>query len=204
MSLTANHARYFARELTKRSSSASIDTLTDAQVDLNPHQVETALFAFHSPLSRGVIHADEIGLGKTIKASILFSQRWAERHRRLFIICPANLRKQRVQELADKFFHLTTILEAETFNEAIKRGNFNPLDESKIILCSFLSMRKRKIQGKQTDVAVLEPSLATMDWLLATFLLRWILALLFGIECLRNHSFRCGHWRCAWKVIVKY
>jgi len=37
MSLTAYHARYFAHELTKRSSSASIDSLTsalaDAQVD---------------------------------------------------------------------------------------------------------------------------------------------------------------------------
>jgi len=52
MSLTAYHARHFAHELTKRSSSASIDSLTaalaDAQVDLNPHQVEAALFAFRS------------------------------------------------------------------------------------------------------------------------------------------------------------
>ena len=40
MSLTPYHARYFAHELTKRSSSASIDSLmsalADAQVDLNP------------------------------------------------------------------------------------------------------------------------------------------------------------------------
>ncbi len=83
MSLTPYHARYFAQELTKRSSSASIDSLTsalaDAQVDLNPHQVEAALFAFRSPLSRGAILADEVGLGKTIEAGILLSQRWAER-----------------------------------------------------------------------------------------------------------------------------
>jgi hypothetical protein len=74
MSLTAYHARYFAHELTKRASSASIDSLTsalsDAQVDLNPHQVEAALFAFRSPLSRGAILADEVGLGKTIEAGI--------------------------------------------------------------------------------------------------------------------------------------
>jgi len=72
MSLTAYHAKLFAHELTKRSSSASIDSLTsalaDAQVDLNPHQVEAALFAFRSPLSRGAILADEVGLGKTIEA----------------------------------------------------------------------------------------------------------------------------------------
>lgn len=53
MSLTAYHARSFAHELTKRSSSASSDSLSsalaDAEVDLNPHQVEAALFAFRSP-----------------------------------------------------------------------------------------------------------------------------------------------------------
>ncbi len=58
MSLTAYHARYFAHELTKRSSSDDVDklasALSDAQVDLNPHQIEAALFAFRSPLSKGL------------------------------------------------------------------------------------------------------------------------------------------------------
>ena len=79
MSLTPYHAKYFAHELTKRSSSESIDSLTsalaDAQVALNPHQIEASLFAFRSPLSRGAILADEVGLGKTIEAGILLSQR---------------------------------------------------------------------------------------------------------------------------------
>ena len=66
-----------------------MSALADAQVDLNPHQVEAALFAFRSPLSRGAILADEVGLGKTIEAGILLSQRWAERRRRLLVICPA-------------------------------------------------------------------------------------------------------------------
>ena len=71
MNLTPYHAIYFAHELTKRSSSDSMQklasTLVDAQVDLNPHQVEAALFAFRSPLSKGAILADEVGLGKTIE-----------------------------------------------------------------------------------------------------------------------------------------
>jgi SNF2 family DNA or RNA helicase len=70
MSLTAHHAKLFAHELTKRSNSDNVDklasALSDAQVDLNPHQIEAALFAFRSPLSRGAILADEVGLGKTI------------------------------------------------------------------------------------------------------------------------------------------
>src|SRR3954469_1714046 len=112
------HAKYLAHELTKRCPSDSIrklaSTLADAQVDLNPHQIDAALFAFRSPLSRGAILADEVGLGKTIEAGILLSQKWAERRRKLLVICPANLRKQWSQELLDKFFLPTAILEAKT------------------------------------------------------------------------------------------
>ena len=136
MSLTAHHAKLFAHELTKRSASDSVDklasALSDAQVTLNPHQIEAALFAFRSPLSKGAILADEVGLGKTIEAGILLAQRWAEGRRRLLVICPANLRKQWSQELADKFFLLTAILEAKTFNEAVRGGNLNPFEQSKI------------------------------------------------------------------------
>src|SRR5271166_1295917 len=133
MHLTAYHAKYFAFELTKRSSSESVDklasALSDAQVDLNPHQIEAALFAFRSPLSKGAILADEVGLGKTIEAGILLAQRWAERRRHLLVICPANLRKQWSQELADKFYLPSVILETRTFNEAVKRGNLNPFQQ---------------------------------------------------------------------------
>ena len=107
MHLTPYHAKYIAYELTKRSASVSIQklasTLVDAQVDLNPHQVEAALFAFRSPLSKGAIPADEVGLGKTIEAGLVISQKWAERKRKILIITPANLRKQWSQELFDKF-----------------------------------------------------------------------------------------------------
>lgn len=162
MELTSYHARYFAHELTKRSSSASVDSLTsalaDAQVDLNPHQVEAALFAFRSPLSRGAILADEVGLGKTIEAGILLSQRWAERRRHLLVICPANLRKQWAQELADKFFLPSAILETKTFNEEVKRGNLNPFDQPRIILCSFQFARTKEAYVRQTpwDLVVID------------------------------------------------
>ena len=98
MSITPYHAKYFAFELTKRYASNSLQKFTaplaDAQVDLNPRQVDAALFAFHSPLSKGAVLADEVGLGKTIEAGIVISQKWAERKRKILIIVPANLRKQ--------------------------------------------------------------------------------------------------------------
>lgn len=83
MSLTDYHAKLYAHELTRRCSSDSVEkfasVLADAQVDLNPHQVEAALFAFRNPFSPGAILADEVGLGKTIEAGLLLSQKWAER-----------------------------------------------------------------------------------------------------------------------------
>ena len=105
--LTQHQCQYYAWLLTRRAAGDTIEslasTLVDSQVDLNPHQVEAALFACSNPLSRGVILADEVGLGKTIEAGLVISQRWAERRRRILIIVPANLRKQWHQELHDKF-----------------------------------------------------------------------------------------------------
>ena len=69
--ITDYHASYYAHELS-RVGGTGVDrlgrALFDACVDLNPHQIEAALFALRSPLSKGVLLADEVGLGKTIAA----------------------------------------------------------------------------------------------------------------------------------------
>ncbi len=163
MNLTRYHAKYFAYELTRRLPSNDIGKLTsslqDAQVDLNPHQVEAALFAFQSPLSHGAILADEVGLGKTIEAGIILSQQWAERKRQLIIICPANLRKQWNQELADKFFLPSVILETKSFNQYIKKGQTNPFNQKdNIIICSFQFAKSKATYLEHTawDLAIID------------------------------------------------
>ena len=133
-------------------------TLVDAQVDLNPHQVEAALFAFKSPLSSGAILADEVGLGKTIEAGLVLSQKWAEGKRRMMIIMPASLRKQWVQELQEKFFLPSTILEAKSYKAAIKEGRepFEP--DGKIIICSyqFAARHAEEIMVTLWDLVVID------------------------------------------------
>jgi ERCC4-related helicase len=159
---TAYHVRYFAHELTRRHSSDSVEklasVLADAQVDLNPHQVEAALFAFRNPFSKGAILADEVGLGKTIEAGLLISQKWAERKRHILIILPANLRKQWSQELADKFYLPSVILETRSFNEALKAGNLNPFQQNFVVLCSFQFARTKEPYVRQTpwDLVVID------------------------------------------------
>jgi len=153
--ITQYHAKYYAFELTKRVPSDSIEkftsTLLDAQVDLNPHQVEAALFAFRSPFSNGAILADEVGLGKTIEAGLVISQKWAERKRKILIIVPSNLRKQWYQELNDKFFLPSFILETKSFNNKIKSGNFNPFDHNEIVICSYQFARNKEIYVKSIN-----------------------------------------------------
>jgi adenine-specific DNA-methyltransferase len=163
MNLTPYHAKYFAHELTKRYSSDSIEKLAgavaSAQVDLNPHQVDAALFAFNSPLSRGALLADEVGLGKTIEAGLVLSQRWAERKRRILVIVPSNLRKQWYQELTEKFFLSCVILETKPYNEAIKQGNFRPFEANDaVVICSYHFAR-----SKAADVANTPWDLVVID-----------------------------------------
>jgi len=116
---TSYHSQYYAHELTRRFSSDKLEklsqTLCNAVVDLNPHQIEAALFAFRSPLSRGAILADEVGLGKTIEAGLVLSQLWAEKKRRILIIVPASLREQWSRELKEKFYVDSLIMDARNY-----------------------------------------------------------------------------------------
>ena len=165
--LTPYQSQYYAWLLTRRAASNTVEslasTLVDSQVDLNPHQVEAALFACTNPLSRGVILADEVGLGKTIEAGLVISQRWAERRRRLLIIVPANLRKQWHQELQDKFNLQSLILEAKNYNAIVKQENQNPflmpgLPQIGPVICSyqFAKAKAADIKDINWDLVVLD------------------------------------------------
>lgn len=165
--LTPYQSQYYAWLLTRRASSDTVEslapTLVDSQVDLNPHQIEAALFACKNPLSRGVILADEVGLGKTIEAGLVISQSWAERRRRILIIVPANLRKQWHQELQDKFGLQGAILESKNYKAIRKHESRNPFlvpqsSQSGPVICSyqFAKSKAEDIQGIDWDLVVMD------------------------------------------------
>lgn len=154
--LTPHQRQYVAWLLTRRAAGDSVEslasTLVDSQVDLNPHQVDAALFACRNPLSRGVLLADEVGLGKTIEAGLVISQRWAERRRKILIIVPANLRKQWHQELQDKFGLQGLILEAKSYNAIRKQDRQNPfLFASGPVICSYQFAKSKADDLKSID-----------------------------------------------------
>lgn len=160
--ITDYHAKYYAHELSRRHSVADSEKLAgallDAQVDLNPHQLEAALFAFKSPLSKGAILADEVGLGKTIEAGLVLSQKWAEGKRRILVITPANLRKQWSQEMAEKFFLPSVILEAKSYKQAINQGNDTPFIQDGLVLCSyqFAAKHSEELMTIRWDLVVID------------------------------------------------
>jgi SNF2 family DNA or RNA helicase len=134
------------------SEDAFAKSISAARVDTKPHQVDAALFALHSPLSKGAILADEVGLGKTIEASLVIAHRWAERRRRILLIVPASLRKQWQQELNDKFSLPSRIVEARTLREAQKAGRPHPFDaQETIVLTSY------ECAARQADVVLRVP-----------------------------------------------
>lgn len=140
MHYTPHQGSYFAHRITLEGlgDEALAQSLSTARVDLNPHQVDAALFALGSPLSKGALIADEVGLGKTIEASLVLAQLWAERKRRILLVVPASLRKQWSQELFDKFSLPSVILESKSYNEARKQGVAQPfLQDGRIIITSY-------------------------------------------------------------------
>jgi SNF2 family DNA or RNA helicase len=141
MQLTAYHAKYLAHDLTKQAPPGAEDQLSmslfDASVDLNPHQIEAAMFALQSPLSEGAILADEVGLGKTIEAGIVLCQKWAERKRRLVIICPASIRQQWANELSEKFNLPAVVVDAKTHRTMRREGHALPLEQKAVVILSY-------------------------------------------------------------------
>ncbi|MGP1347473.1 MAG: SNF2-related protein [Phycisphaerales bacterium] len=159
---TPHQACFYAHELTRLGSIGEIErlgaTLFDSKVDLNPHQVEAALFAISNPLQRGVLLADEVGLGKTIEAGLVLCQRWAERRQRLIVVCPAHIRKQWQQELSDKFNLPALVLDRTVWNRLVRGGLASPFDSPQIMVISygFAARMKDDLRAVPFDLVVLD------------------------------------------------
>jgi SNF2 family DNA or RNA helicase len=143
---THYHSKYFAHRimLHGRNDEAFAKSLSTARVEMKPHQVEAARFALHSPVSKGVILADEVGLGKTIEACLVIAQKWAERRRHVLLIVPASLRTQWQQELREKFSLPSVVLDAKTHRETVREGQARPFDNPAAIIITSIQYAARK------------------------------------------------------------
>jgi superfamily II DNA or RNA helicase len=158
---THHQGKFFAHWLTlkSRDEEAMTRALSTARVDMNPHQVDAALFALKSPVEAGVLLADEVGLGKTIEAGLVLAQFWAQRRRRLLLVVPATLRKQWRQELEEKFQLPASILESKSLNDARRSGGPNPFEPADSIVITsyeFAAAKQAALQAVPWDLVVLD------------------------------------------------
>lgn len=156
-------AKYFYSMLDLKQSGNTVDrigtTLFNSHIKLTPHQIEAALFAFKSPLNKGCILADEVGLGKTIEAGIVLAQLWSEHKRKILIVAPASLMRQWASELFDKFNLPSIIMDRKQYNLLKRQGYVNPfVIKDNIIICSY-----QMCASSQDDVRLADFNLCVID-----------------------------------------
>ncbi len=132
---------YLAHKLTEKRPISDPEklnnTIRSANIDLNPHQVDAAIFAFKSPLSRGAILADEVGLGKTIEAGLIIDQLYTEGRQKILVLVPASLRTQWQDELLNRFSLPSKIIDGTSLKRQQKERMIeNPLKEGGIFIAS--------------------------------------------------------------------
>lgn len=153
---------YWTNKITLQKSAGQLERLssllTKSTIDLNPHQIHATVFALNSPLSRGAILADEVGLGKTIEAGIIISQLWLEGKRRILIIVPASLRTQWRDELEIHFNLPSTILDTPFFLKQIDAGESTPMTTDGIYIVSlpFVYKRIKLVEKQSWDLVVVD------------------------------------------------
>jgi superfamily II DNA or RNA helicase len=110
--------------------------------DFFAHQYKPLLTLLESPAD-GLLIADEVGLGKTIEAGIIWTElRAREDMRRLLIVCPAMLREKWRDELKVRFGIDATIVNAGTLADDLKHSS--SAGPSKAWIASYQSLRPPK------------------------------------------------------------
>lgn len=160
---TPHQSNYWAWCLEARAPSGSVDglarSLANARLDLNPHQVDAALFALGTTNQHGVLLADEVGLGKTVEAGLVIAQRWAEQRRRILVVVPATLRAQWAAELESKFFLPSRILDGPRYNKARQLDMGSPFDGGReVVIASyaFVAKHAEEVARVPWDLAVID------------------------------------------------
>jgi ATP-dependent helicase HepA len=98
----------------------AMGALLASRVMVKPHQVGVVQRVLSARRPRFVL-ADEVGLGKTIEAGMVFSAlRLAGLARRVLVVAPSHLTVQWLVELFHKFNHLFTLLDAERYEQSLE------------------------------------------------------------------------------------
>lgn len=133
--LLEQYSRYKKMELEE----SPFHFLLDANIELNPHQINAFCAAIQALKTGGIVLADEVGLGKTIEAGLVLKYVLESGAKRVLIALPASLRKQWELELEEKFKLESVILDRLTVEKESREWKSRLTDTSKvrIVLTSY-------------------------------------------------------------------
>ena len=120
-----------------------IYSLNTTNTQFLPYQFKPVLQFLDSP-SRGIVIADEVGLGKTIEAGLIWTELRARQDaRRLLVVCPAMLREKWKDELGNRFGVKAEIVDAGELLARLQAAQERPQEEFALIV-SMQGMRPPK------------------------------------------------------------
>lgn len=119
-----------------------------AQIDFYPYQFKPVLKFINSPTKRLII-ADEVGLGKTIEAALIWMELQArERARRLLVVCPRTLTEKWRDELRSKFLLDARIVEFRDLQQEISELKRSGPVSNFVLIASYSGLRPPKKEIK--------------------------------------------------------
>lgn len=141
------------------SLSNVIYSMQTAEIRFFAHQFVPVLKFVNAPLSRLLI-ADEVGLGKTIEAGLIWTEcRARYKARRLLVICPPTLVPKWIREMQERFNIDAKYVDAKQLNEKFIQFKRQGPSQSFALVTSYHALRPRK-----TEKAQLQPWLQTSNF----------------------------------------
>ena len=145
-------------EKLKGTLSEFIYSMDAAEIDFLPYQYKPVLKFIESPTERLLI-ADEVGLGKTIEAALVWQELLARRDaRRLIIFCPKTLANNWKNELRSKFMIQAEICSVEVMASHLREVESRGASVRFALIATYSSVRgsKEDFQALDDDDALIE------------------------------------------------
>ena len=118
-----------------------IYSMEAAQIDFYPYQFKPVLKFINSPTERLII-ADEVGLGKTIEAALIWLELQARRQaQRLLVICPKILADKWRDELRSKFLFDARVVNFPELEEEMSELKRTGPSHSFVLIATYTGLR---------------------------------------------------------------
>ncbi|MGI9310060.1 MAG: SNF2-related protein, partial [bacterium] len=142
--------RYVSHIFLSGRLSSIVYSLDITNTEFYPHQFKP-VFAFLESPSNGLLIADEVGLGKTIEAGLIWTELRARYDfRRVLVVCPAMLREKWRDELRNRFGVDATIMDAADLVAELQRSP-DQTPDGKGIICSMQGIRLPSVRRQEQD-----------------------------------------------------